>query len=326
MRFAVIGSGSIVEKFISAARLCPGFELYAVCSRTIERARAFAEQMHAPKAFASLDELAACKDVEAVYVASPNYAHFEQSMKMLKAGKHVLCEKPLCSNEREARLLFECADKHNVKLLEAMKPVFEPSFEVLKNALPRIGTLRKCRLSYCQYSSRYDKFKRGEVLNAFNPTLSNAALMDIGVYPLHEAIFLFGKPKSVCASSVFMDNGFEGAGDLLLNYGTFQCAISYSKITDDAMPSEFQGENGSLLVDKISVPQDISIVLRGQKAEPLFTVKENQSMRFEAAFFMKAVENDLDLSQYRTASLLTAAVMDEARRQTNNLFPADERN
>lgn len=324
MRFAVIGSGSIVEKFLSAARLCPGFELYAVCSRTMERAKAFAEQVHAPKAFDSIEDLAACPDVEAVYVASPNYAHFAQSKKMLEAGKHVLCEKPLCSNAREAKELFAVADKHKVVLLEAMKPVFEPSFEVLKNALPRIGTLRKCRLSYCQYSSRYDRFKRGEILNAFNPQLSNAALMDIGVYPLHIAVFLFGKPKSVCASSVYLDNGFEGAGDLLLGYGAFQVAISYSKITDDAMPSEFQGENGSILVEKISVPQEITLKLRGQDEESLFTVKENQSMRFEAAFFMKAVENSLDLGKYRAASITTAEIMDEARRQTGNLFPADQ--
>ncbi len=323
MRFAVIGSGSIVEKFISAARLCPGFELYAVCSRSMERAKAFAEQVHAPKYFDSLEALAACSAVEAVYVASPNYAHFEQSKQMLEAGKHVLCEKPLCSNAKEAKELFSIADTNHVTLLEAMKPVFEPSFEVLKNALPRIGVLRKCRLSYCQYSSRYDKFKHGEVLNAFNPALSNSSLMDIGVYPLHIAVFLFGKPKAVSASSVFLDNGFEGAGDLLLNYGSFQVSVNYSKITDDAMASEFQGENGSIIVEKISTPQDISIKYRGQDAEPLFTVKENQSMRFEAAFFMKAIENSLDLSKYRAASIATAEVMDEARRQTGNLFPAD---
>ena len=78
MRFAVIGSGNIVEKFISAARTCEGFELYAVYSRTKERAEEFAAQQGAKVAFWSLEDLAACKEVEAVYVASPNYAHCAQ--------------------------------------------------------------------------------------------------------------------------------------------------------------------------------------------------------------------------------------------------------
>ena len=90
MRFAVIGSGNIVEKFISAARTCEGFELYAVCSRTKERAEAFAAQQGAKVAFWNLEDLAACMEVEAVYVASPNYAHCAQSIAMMKAGKHVL--------------------------------------------------------------------------------------------------------------------------------------------------------------------------------------------------------------------------------------------
>lgn len=324
MRFAVIGSGSIVEKFISAGRLCENFELYAVYSRTQERAEEFAAQQGAKKAFWSLQALAECPEVEAVYVASPNYAHCAQSIAMMRAGKHVLCEKPLASNAREAEEMLACAREHGVVLLEAMKPIFEPSFAALRQALPRLGTLRRASLSYCQYSSRYDKFKAGQVLNAFTPALSNSSLLDIGVYCVHPAVLLFGEPRSVQATAVKLSNGFDGAGSILLGYDDFQVDIHYSKIADGCTPSEFQGEDGSLLVERISVPQELTLLLRGRNPETLPTVREPQSMRFEIAAFQELVRTGADLSAYHRASLLAARVMDEARRQTGVVFPADQ--
>lgn len=323
MRFAVIGSGNIVEKFISAARTCEGFELYAVCSRTKERAEAFAAQQGAKVAFWSLDDLAACKEVEAVYVASPNYAHCAQSIAMMKAGKHVLCEKPMASNEREVQQMLACAKENNVVLLEAMKSVFEPSFDVLKNALSEIGTIRRVSLSYCQYSSRYDKFKAGEVLNAFRPELSNSSLLDIGVYTVYPAVYLYGEPKTIQATSVKLSNGFDGAGSILLGYDDFQIDLHYSKIADGCTPSEFQGEKGSILVEHISVPQEITLALRKQPKVELETVHEAQSMRFEAEVFMDIVNNRRSTEDYDRASVLAARVMDEARRQMGVVFPAD---
>lgn len=323
MRFAVIGSGNIVEKFISAARTCEGFELYAVCSRTKERAEEFAAQQGAKAAFWNLDDLAACKEVEAVYVASPNYAHCAQSIRMMQAGKHVLCEKPMASNEREVQKMLACAKENNVVLLEAMKSVFEPSFAVLKNALDQIGTLRRASLSYCQYSSRYDKFKAGEILNAFRPELSNSSLLDIGVYTVYPAVYLYGEPKTIQATAVKLSNGFDGAGSILLGYDDFQIDLHYSKIADGCTPSEFQGEKGSLLVEHISVPQEITLALRKQPKVELETVHEAQSMRFEAEVFMNIVNNGLSTEEYDRASILTARVMDEARRQVGVVFPAD---
>lgn len=325
MRFAVIGSGTIVEKMIAAGKLVKGFELYAVCSRTQERAQAFAQAQGAPRAFDSLDALAACPEVEAVYIASPNYAHCEQTLRMLSAGKHVLCEKPLASNAAEVRRMQACAAEHNVVLLEAMKSVFDPGFDALRRALPLLGKLRRVTASYCQYSSRYDKFKQGIVLNAFNPKLSNGALMDIGVYCVWPVVHLFGMPRNIQATAVKLTGGVDGAGSMLLDYGDFQADLLYSKIADGALPSEFQGEAGSLLVNRISVPQELTLRLRGQQPQTLATVSEPNEMRFEIEAFLRLVANRAGLENYSRASLETALVMDEARRQTGIVFPADVR-
>ena len=102
INFATIGTSKITQKFLSAAKECAGFKLVAVYSRDIKKAEQFAGEQRAERFYDSLDMLAADKDVEAVYVASPNYMHYKHVMKLLKAGKHVFCEKATASNYAEA--------------------------------------------------------------------------------------------------------------------------------------------------------------------------------------------------------------------------------
>ena len=324
MRFAAIGTGNIVEKFIEAGRLCEGFALVAVYSRDMARARQFANEQGAPLAFDDLSALAQCEAVDAVYVASPNYAHCGQSMAMMEAGKHVLCEKPMASNAREVESMQACAKKNNVVLLEALKTVFEPGFAILKDSLAKVGTLRRVTASYCQYSSRYDKYKAGEVLNAFNPALSNGALMDIGVYCVHPVVKLFGEPRRVLATGVRLANGVDGAGTILLDYGHMQAELIYSKIADGTLGSEFQGEVGSLVVRRFPTPQEIEFIPRKGEREPIAVPREERTMRYEIAHFMRVVEDNLGTKEEDAASLISAQVMDEARRQMGIVYPADK--
>ena len=92
--------------------------------------------------------------------------------------------------------MIEASERYGVTLMEAMKHTLTPNFlSVLKN-IERVGKVRRYFSSYCQYSSRYDKFKEGIVLNAFDPKLSNGAIMDIGVYTIYPMVVLFGQPSS----------------------------------------------------------------------------------------------------------------------------------
>ena len=313
MRFAVIGTGAIVEKFISAGSQVPGFSLYAVYSRSKERGQAFAAEHGAQRSFDNLADLAACRKVEAVYIASPNYAHCAQALAMLSAGKHVLCEKPMASNAAEVRRMQACARAHNVRLLEAMKSAFLPRVAARSRSLPLIGRLRRITASYCQYSSRYDKFKQGIVLNAFDPKLSNGALMDIGVYCVYPVVKLFGLPRTIQGTAVKLAGGVDGAGSILLGYGEFQADLLYSKIADGALPSEIQGEGGSLLVDRP----------RGEQERMLFDQPESAPMRYEIEAFQRMALDPASAESYSRATLETAMVMDEARRQMGIVFPAD---
>ena len=184
IRFATIGSGHIVEQFLTEAKKHPEFTLTAVYSRTGERAAEFAAQWGAALTFTDLAQLAACGEVDAVYIASPNLCHAEQAMTLMKAGKHILCEKPMATTYIDCDGMVLQAHNSHVILLEGMRTLFAPGFARLHQLIPEIGTLRRITAGYCQYSSRYDSYLSGGRPNAFDARLNNAAVADLGVYCL----------------------------------------------------------------------------------------------------------------------------------------------
>ncbi len=324
IRFGMIGTGKIAEKFWQANRYGKEFELTAVYSRTLERARAFGFQKGSLQYYDDLEAFANSDSMDAVYVASPNCCHHDQVMTLLKAGKHVLCEKPLASNLKEAEEMFAEAEKQNLILLEGMRSIYAPSFEKMIPYMETLGTIRRATLQYCQYSSRYDNYKRGIVENAFKPELSNGALMDIGVYVVSCMIRLFGAPQSVKASGIKLSNGVDGAGTILMEYPDMIGEAIYSKVTDSAMPSQIQGEAGSMLVQEIENVKDLRIVRKGVVQSIHFEQSDN-ILNYETQEFIKMIKTGMGWEKSKEITLETMKVLDEARRQLHIVFPADKK-
>ena len=323
IHFAVIGTNFITDRFIRAGREHPEFCQKAVYSRTRDRAEEYAAMHGAELVFDSLEELAASPEVDAVYVASPNSCHAPQSIAMMKAGKHVLCEKPMASNRAEFDRMRAAALENRVVLLEAMRSVFSPGFAVIRENLPELGRIRRVSFQYCQYSRRYDKFKQGIIENAFRPELSNGALMDIGVYCVHPLAALFGMPERILSSSIKLSNGVEAAGTVLVEYGGMQGELVYSKIADSRIPSQIQGENGTMVIDKIQDPQEVKIWLRnGEEKTPEIPKTEN-NMIYETAEFIRLIRAGAVEHDWIRATETELRIMDEARRQQGIRFPAD---
>lgn len=324
IRFGMIGTGKIAEKFWQANRYGKDFELTAVYSRTLERARQFGFQKGQLQYFDDLEAFANSDCIDAVYVASPNYCHYEQVMTLLKAGKHVLCEKPMASNLEQAQEMFAEAEKQNLILLEGMRSIYAPSFQKMIPYMETLGTIRRATLQYCQYSSRYDNYKRGIVENAFKPELSNGALMDIGVYVVSCMIRLFGAPKSIKASGVKLHNGVDGAGTILMEYPDMIGEAIYSKITDSAMPSQIQGEDASMLIQEIENVKDLRIVRKGVVQSIHFEQSDN-ILNYETQEFIKMIKTGMGWEKSKEITLETMKVLDEARKQLHIVFPADKK-
>ncbi|MEX2989373.1 Gfo/Idh/MocA family protein [Serratia fonticola] len=323
IRFAVVGTNWITERFIDAAHESGKMRLTAIYSRKLEQAQAFGANYPVEHFFDSLEALAQSDVIDAVYIASPNSLHCQQSLLFLSHKKHVICEKPLASNLREVEQLVACAREHQVVLFEAFKSAHLPNFLILQQALPKIGKLRKAFINYCQYSSRYPRYLAGENPNTFNPHFSNGSIMDIGYYCVASTVALFGAPQTVLASATLLDTGVDAHGSVCLNYGDFDVVISHSKVSNSDIPSEIQGEEGTLVIEKISEAQGVVLTPRGENSQVLTQPQHINTMLYEAQVFAELVEKRQVEHVGLENSLIVASLLTEIRRQTGVVFPAD---
>ena len=334
IRFGVIGTNFITDWVIAGAKQDERFELVAVCSRTQERANEFAAKYDIPYTFTSLEEMAASPLIDAGYIATPNYLHASQSILCMKHGKHVLCEKPMASNAYEVKQMIAASRQYGVTLMEAMKPTLTPNFRVLREALPKAGVIRRYFASYCQYSSRYDKFKEGIVLNAFKPELSNGAMMDIGVYTVYPMVVLFGRPNKISASGVVLSTGTDGQGAVNFEYEGMNATVLYSKIANSSLPTEIEGEDGNFMLDKINQINRVTWQARPVASsgkgpltpvEDISAVTDKDEYYYEVAEFINLVQAGKLESEVNSHenSLITIEIIDEVRRQLGVSFLAD---
>lgn len=326
IRFGVIGTNWITDAFIEAAREHSEFSLKAVYSRTKERAQEFAEKYGVEYIFTDLNELAESDKIDAVYIASPTSCHARQAIVFMKQGKHVLCEKPIASNKVELQAMIDAAKENNVLLMEAVKSTLMPNFQVVLENVNRVGKVRSYFASFCQYSSRYDAYKEGNILNAFKPEFSNGAIMDIGVYCIYPLVVLFGRPESVNAAGTLLESGVDGNGSLVLEYKDMNAVVVFSKITNSPLPSEIQGESGNIIIDKIHTPEKVELMYRNGNVEELTQLQENKPMFYEVKEFIELIKSgklESDINSLEN-SLITLEIIDEAREQLGVVFPADQ--
>lgn len=325
IRFATIGTSWITEAFLSAAEKTENLFLEAVYSRSLEKAKDFSEKHSAQKYFDDLEAMAQDPSIDAVYIASPNFMHYEQTMLFLKAGKHVICEKSLASNYAEAEEMVKTARENHVILMEAMRPAYDPGLAAVRENLYKLGKVRRASFTYGKYSSKYDGFLKGKPQNIFSLECSAGALMDMGVYCVYPMLELFGMPQKIMAGCVKLHNGIDGAGTVLLNYGDMIADISYSKVANSRLFSEIQGEEGTMVIPAIAAPKNVKIFYRNGSEEELDIPDCSNNMIYEAEVFVRAISGQADITHYQDKTLESMKIMDEIRRQEGIVFPADRR-
>ncbi|MFM2608077.1 Gfo/Idh/MocA family oxidoreductase [Vibrio chagasii] len=325
IKFAVIGTNWITQKFVQAAHESQSMQLTAVYSRNLDSAAQFAQEFGVETTYDSLDVLANDDTVEAVYIASPNSLHCEQSILMMEHGKHVICEKPVASNIVEATRMFEVAEKNGVVLFEACKSQFLPNFKQVQLGLEKIGKVHKAHINYCQYSSRYQKYLNGENPNTFNPAFSNGSLVDIGFYCVAATVALFGEPDNAQASAKLLESGVDAHGCAIFQYPEFDVTLAHSKVSDSYAPSEIQGEQGAIIIDHIAECTDVKIRYRDGSIENLTQVQSENSMSYEAQAFVNCIGGDhTTQNDAKQRALTVAKLITKMRQQVGIVYPADK--
>ncbi|APJ12317.1 Gfo/Idh/MocA family oxidoreductase [Bacillus safensis] len=328
IRFAVIGTNWITDRFLQAGEELADFTCTAVYSRSAEKGQAFAEKYGIDTVFTNLQQMAESDTFDAVYIASPNALHKEQAMLMMEHQKHVLCEKPFASHRKEVEEMIAAAKKHDVCLMEAMKTTFLPNFLQIKQHLDQLGPIRQVVAHYCKYSSRYDAYRSGELPNAFKPELSNGSLMDIGVYLVYPVISLFGLPNQITARGYKLSSGVDGNGSVLLQYDGHQALLFHSKISTSHLSAEIQGEDATMVIDQFHRPSQITIYDRDGHQTDISLKDDQPAMSYEMNHFIECIQQGMGQSPVNTfaLSVQTMSVMDEARRQMGVMYPADRQN
>jgi xylose dehydrogenase (NAD/NADP) len=243
VRWGVLSTAHINAKVLPAAAAAGGAELVAIASRTPERAAAAARAYGIPKAHWSYEDLLADPDVEAVYIPLPNALHVPWTLEALRAGKHVLCEKPLSPRPEDVERCFDAAEQAGLVLSEGFMWRHHPQTAKLVELVDggAIGELRLIRTSFS-----FTLAREGNVRG--DPALDGGSLLDVGCYCVSGARLLAGEPESVHAEAVEdggVDMRFAATmrlpGDVL---ATFDCGFDLPARHD----LEAIGSEGSLLV------------------------------------------------------------------------------
>jgi len=254
MRLAVVGTGMLVRELLPVFREMDCIRVQALCAtaRSGETARALGRQYGVAPELVFTDYAAMLAQlrgqIDAVYIATPNDTHYALAREALESGHAVILEKPLVLRYEEGQALYELARRKGVPLLEAISNQYLPSFAALRGHLPDIGEVRHVRISYAQYSSRYDRFLAGEYFRVFDAARGGGALNDLGIYNIHAAVGLFGAP----ASAVYYPNvvrGVDTSGVLLMDYGSFKCVCHAAKDCEGESGIRIEGTRGSLRAD-----------------------------------------------------------------------------
>ena len=323
IRWGILGSGWIAERFIESVRAHTKQDIAAVGSRSKDRAEEFASRMGLKQAYGDYDELVAADDLDVIYVATPHNLHHEGVMLALNAGKHVLVEKPVALNRAQTAEMVELARRKKLFFAEALWTFYLPKFDVLRQLLESkaIGEIKSVFTDYGEYFTRDHRI--------FDPKLAGGPLLDLGTYQVSFLTEIFGVPERVVGLGQPDPSGVNGQLSAILtdadgNQGTFSTTL-YGFTPTNAV---IVGIEGTIRFDSpfhlpgpfVVTSADGSQTLRYE--EP--SGRHFEGLYYEAAEVARRISAGELETPHRTldASLETMATLDMIRRSIGIDFSA----
>jgi predicted dehydrogenase len=207
VRWGILSTAGINRKVIPGLQASPETQLLAVASRDEGRARQYADQWGIPVAYGSYEALLDDQEIEAVYISLPNALHVEWSVNALRAGKHVLCEKPLGRDPEAVARAFEVAVEVGKVLMEGFMWRFHPQTTQLQLLAEELAPLQGIDAKFGFTATNPADVR-------LSKELQGGALMDVGCYCVSGARLLAGEPETVRGSQEIGGDGvdvhFEG--------------------------------------------------------------------------------------------------------------------
>jgi len=327
MNYALIGCGRISPNHIAAAR-ANRLNFVAMCDinsdNMLDKKVKF-ELSDSVKMYTDYKEMLQQEKIDLVAIATESGKHAEIAVDCIEAGCNVIIEKPITANSKELEDLIETANKKNLMIFEAMNLHYTPAFLSLKEDLKKLGDIKIVSFNYSQYSSRYNAFKEGTILPAFDYHKAGGALMDLNVYNIHALIDLFGKPvyHKYMAN---IERNIDTSGMMIFDFEHFKALCIGAKDCKAPLMNTIQGNLGAIVVKSpLSQMTEYEICYNDGTSE-VKSFEKKHRLIYEFKEFMRMME-EKDVKKQKEMldlSLLISKLMEEGRMQEGIVFDNDK--
>lgn len=315
MKLAIIGSGMIVHDFLTMALDIPEIQLEMIVgtNRSSDKMQLLKDTYGIRQVSTRYEDCLNDQHIDTVYIALPNHLHFSFAKQAILNKKNVICEKPFTLNLAEMKELRELALANNVLLFEAITNQYLTNYKKIKEAISTIGAIKIIECNYSQYSSRYDAFKKGDILPAFNPKMGGGALMDINIYNIHFVTGIFGAPKKVNYLAN-VENVIDTSGILSLDYGDKKVVCIGAKDSTAPIRTIIQGDKGAVIIEGPTSTIDRFTVIDHQNKSETVDFKVHTHRMYEEFIEFERIirESDFEtMTKHLDHSELVMSIVDK---------------
>lgn len=324
--WGIIAPGKIANKFAEGLKLTKNGQLFAVASRSHERALEFAEKYKASKTYGTYQELINDKKVDIIYIATPHHLHFKLSQSCLNAGKPVLCEKPSTINSSQYKKLMSIAEEKKVFMMDALWTRFHPHIIKIQELI-QAGELGELKLLQADFGFKaaYDTKSR-----LFNKDLGGGTILDIGIYPIFLSLLLLGYPEKITVESSIGKTGVDENVGILFKYKNGAIAnLSSTFLANSETRANISGEKGQIIIPGgWFKPSSFKLIEMDNSVQQFEFNEKDNGYQYEAMEVMKCLDegklqSDL-LTHEFTYRLLQ--LLDEVRMKAGIKYREDSMN
>ena len=323
MKLAILGPGHIADTVTPALVALPEIECYAVASRNLERAKAFAAKYGFQKAYGSYEEMLSDPEVQLVYITTPHSLHYEQLLLCLEYGKNVICEKAFTVNADQAKQVYAKAKEKGLYAAEAIWTRYMPSRKMIQDIIDS-GVIGKLNVVTANLSYKIDWKDR-----LVDPNLAGGTLLDVGIYGLNFALMHFGNEIERMESSVWMTpSGVDGMESITLFYRDGRMAVlNHSMYARSDRKGIFHADKGYVVVENINNPNAINVYDDNDQLLAHYDVPEQingyEYEFMEAVRCIEAGKTESD-SMPASESIYVMELMDALRKQWGLVYPMEK--
>lgn len=324
INIGVIGAGFIANTFCNAVNKSEfDAKLYAIGSRSLERATDYQKTYGFEKAYGSYKELYNDPNINLIYIATPHGLHYEQMMEILDYDKHILCEKSFTLNAQQASTVFQKAREKNVFIMEAVWTRFLPTIQAVQREIKNqvIGDIIKVEADFCFKADKNSDHR------LFNPSLGGGALLDVGIYPITFANLFMGIPESITSTVKKHNTGVDLTEEIHFSYPKGEAILHASLGEDRPLKGIIYGTKGHIVVDNFFYTEHATIYdNHGTVLKEIEFPHKVNGFEYEIEETLSCIKNGVLESKVmpyqETLSILKQ--MDQIRKSWNFYYPKEK--